>query len=307
MIILENINDIDKSSRGRCISIGNFDGIHQGHMQLIKNTIEIARKKNLISTILTFDPMPEEFFDSKDFFRLMEMSDKYQIFDELGIDQVIPILFNKDFSEVNKDDFVRDILINKLMLEHLIVGNDFQFGYQRQGNISLLKSYANQGLYCLTVLDLVKTSNSKVSSRDIRALIKDGRIKDANTLMAMPFSLSGKVIHGEKRGRELGYPTANIEICNSYRINGIFLVSILFEHKKLFGLASWGDKPTFSGKDHVLEINIFDFESDIYGKDLKIIFLDKIRDQIKFNNKEELIDQMDQDKMIAEILLRKIK
>ena len=114
------------------------------------------------------------------------------------------------------------------------------------------------------------------------------------------------MIHGEKRGRQLGYPTANIELYKSYPINGIFLVSILFENQKLYGLASWGHKPTFSYDEHVLEVNIFDFEADLYDKELKIIFIDKIRDQIKFNNKDDLIKQMDKDKKIAKSLLEKI-
>ena len=306
MIIEKDINNLNKINQNACIAIGNFDGIHQGHAKLIHKTIDISKENNLIPTILTFDPMPEEFFGAKDFFRLMEMTDKYQVFQNLGIKKVIAIPFNKNFSEIDQDSFVKDILIDKLSLKHLIVGNDFKFGHKRIGDISLLKLYKEQGLYDLTVLELVKVTNDKVSSRDIRNLIKFGRINDANKLIAAPFSLSGKVIHGEKRGRELGYPTANIEIYKSYPINGIFLVSILFENKKLYGLASWGDKPTFSGADHVLEIYIFDFKSDIYGKELKIIFIEKIRDQIKFNSKDELIAQMDQDKKVARELLGKL-
>jgi len=191
------------------------------------------------------------------------------------------------------------------MAKHLVVGRDFKFGNKRLGDVNLLKLYRDKGLFDLSILDLVTVSAEKVSSRDIRKLINKGNIRDANKLMAAPFSLSGKVIHGEKRGRELGYPTANIEIYNSYPINGIFLVSILFEDKKFYGLASWGNKPTFSGEDHVLEVNIFDFESDIYNKYLKIIFIDKIRDQIKFNDKNELIEQMHEDKKLAKDLLGK--
>jgi len=198
-------------------------------------------------------------------------------------------------------------LIEKLSLKHLIVGKDFKFGYKRMGNIELLQKYSELGGYNLLSLDLVKISSDKISSRDIRILIRNGKIKEANQLLAVPFSLSGKVIHGEKRGRRLGYPTANIEIYKSYPINGIFLVNILFEDKKLFGLASWGNKPTFSCIDHVLEVNILDFESDIYGKQLKVIFIDKIRDQIKFDNQDELIEQMNKDKKTAEVLLKDLQ
>ena len=307
MIIIKDINNIEKTTSNNCISIGNFDGMHKGHIELVKETVRIAKENNLVPTVLTFDQMPEEYFKANDFFRLMEMSDKYKVFEKLGIEQVIVIPFDKSFSEINENIFIKEILIEKLSLKYLIVGKDFKFGYKRMGNIELLQKYSELGGYSLLSLDLVKISSNKISSRDIRILIKNGKIKEANQLLAVPFSLSGKVIHGEKRGRRLGYPTANIEIYKSYPINGIFLVNILFEDKKLFGLASWGNKPTFSGIDHVLEVNILDFKSDIYGKQLKVIFIDKIRDQIKFDNQDELIEQMNKDKKTVEILLKDLQ
>jgi len=307
MIIIKDINNIEKTTSNNCISIGNFDGMHKGHIELVKETVRIAKENNLVPTVLTFDQMPEEYFKANEFFRLMEMSDKHKVFEKLGVQQVLVIPFDKSFSEINENIFIKDILIEKLSLKYLIVGKDFKFGYKRMGNIELLQKYSELGGYNLLSLDLVKISSDKISSRDIRILIKNGKIKEANQLLAVPFSLSGKVIHGEKRGRRLGYPTANIEIYKSYPINGIFLVNILFEDKKLFGLASWGNKPTFSGIDHVLEVNILDFESDIYGKQLKVIFIDKIRDQIKFDNQDELIKQMNKDKKAAEILLKDLQ
>ena len=307
MIIIKDINNIEKTTSNNCISIGNFDGMHKGHIELVKETVRIAKENNLVPTVLTFDKMPEEYFKANDFFRLMEMSDKCKVFEKLGVEQVLVIPFDKSFSEINENIFIKEILIEKLSLKYLIVGKDFKFGYKRMGNIELLQKYSELGGYNLLSLDLVKISSDKISSRDIRILIKNGKIKEANQLLAVPFSLSGKVIHGEKRGRRLGYPTANIEIYKSYPINGIFLVNILFEDKKLFGLASWGNKPTFSGIDHVLEVNILDFESDIYGKQLKVIFIDKIRDQIKFDNQDELIEQMNKDKKTAEILLKDLQ
>ena len=307
MIIIKDINNIEKTTSNNCISIGNFDGMHKGHIELVKETVRIAKENNLVPTVLTFDQMPEEYFKANDFFRLMEMSDKYKVFEKLGVEQVLVIPFDKSFSEINENIFIKEILIEKLSLKYLIVGKDFKFGYKRMGNIELLQKYSELGGYNLLSLDLVKISSDKISSRDIRILIKNGKIKEANQILAVPFSLSGKVIHGEKRGRRLGYPTANIEIYKSYPINGIFLVNILFEDKKLFGLASWGNKPTFSGIDHVLEVNILDFKSDIYGKQLKVIFIDKIRDQIKFDNQDELIEQMNKDKKTAEILLKDLQ
>ena len=299
MIIIKDINNIEKITSNNCISIGNFDGMHKGHIELVKETVRIAKENNLVPTVLTFDQMPEEYFKTNDFFRLMEMSDKYKVFEKLGVEQVLVIPFDKNFSEINEIIFIKEILIEKLSLKYLIVGKDFKFGYKRMGNIELLQKYSELGGYNLLSLDLVKISSDKISSRDIRILIKNGKIKEANQLLAVPFSLSGKVIHGEKRGRRLGYPTANIEIYKSYPINGIFLVNILFEDKKLFGLASWGNKPTFSGIDHVLEVNILDFSGDLYGQKLNVQFVRKIRDQETFTNKDELIIAMKEDERIS--------
>ena len=212
MIVIENIDKLDNSLKEACIAIGNFDGIHQGHKSLIEETIVVSKKKNLVPTILTFNPMPEEHFNSNEFFRLMDMSDKYQALQSFGIEQVITIPFDKKFSEITKDLFIENILINKLMAKHLVVGRDFKFGNKRLGDVNLLKLYRDKGLFDLSILDLVTVSAEKVSSRDIRKLINKGNIRDANKLMAAPFSLSGKVIHGEKRGRELGYPTANLSL-----------------------------------------------------------------------------------------------
>ena len=162
MIIIKDINNIEKTTSNNCISIGNFDGMHKGHIELVKETVRIAKENNLVSTVLTFDQMPEEYFKANDFFRLMEMSDKYKVFEKLGIEQVIVIPFDKSFSEINENIFIKEILIEKLSLKYLIVGKDFKFGYKRMGNIELLQKYSELGGYNLLSLDLVKISSDKI-------------------------------------------------------------------------------------------------------------------------------------------------
>jgi len=199
----------------------------------------------------------------------------------------------------------------------LTVGSNFRFGHKRLGDINLLKTYAEDkkeaknsdyGKFYLNITNLKKIStpnNSVVSSSHIRKLIINGRFRDANKLLKNQVSITGKVIHGEKRGRGLGYPTANINIYNFYPINGIFLVKVFVKDKqKRFGLASWGNKPTFSGSGNCLEVYIFDFSDDIYDEEIKIVFLDKLRDQIKFDSKEKLINQMDYDYQNALKIIR---
>ena len=152
----------------------------------------------------------------------------------------------------------------------------------------------------------MEASNKKISSTSIRKLLISGKVSEANSFLGKPFTIGGKVIHGEKLGRELGYPTANIEICKSYPINGIFLVEVLYKNsEKFYGLASIGNKPTFSGTNDVLEVYIFDFNTDIYGQTIEVVLLEKIRDQIKFNTKEELMNQMNEDHSLALNILRK--
>jgi riboflavin kinase / FMN adenylyltransferase len=305
MKIFNSLDDIPDNHGPSSITIGNFDGLHIGHIKLLKSTVALAKKNNTIPIVLTFSPMPEEYFQNEYFFKLMNNTEKSDSIKDYGIKEVISIPFNKEFSKMDEKIFIDEVLVKKLNAKHVIVGNDFRFGHKRMGNVKLLESYGYGKGIEVTIVNLVEISGKKISSTNIRKLLISGKILEANSLLRKPFSIQGKIIHGEKVGRELGYPTANIEIYKSYPINGIFLVKVLRENSdKLYGLASIGNKPTFSGTNDVLEIFIFNFKLDIYGEIIKVIFLEKIRDQIKFNTKEELIDQMKNDHNIALNILR---
>ncbi|MDA7841839.1 bifunctional riboflavin kinase/FAD synthetase [Gammaproteobacteria bacterium] len=306
MKIFNSLDDIPDNHGPSSITIGNFDGLHIGHIELLKNTIALAKKNNTIPIVLTFSPMPEEYFQNEYFFRLMDNTEKSEFIKDYGIEEVILIPFNEEFSKMNEKRFIDEVLVKKLNTKHIIVGNDFRFGHKRVGNVKLLESYGHDKGIKVTIVNLIEVSGKKISSTSIRKLLISGKILEANNLLRSPFSIQGEIIHGEKLGRELGYPTANIEIYKSYPINGIFLVEVLRENSdKLYGLASIGNKPTFSGTNDVLEVFIFNFKLDIYGETIKVIFLEKIRDQIKFNTKKELIDQMKNDHNIALNILRK--
>ena len=316
MKIYKGLSSFDRFEVRTNITIGNFDGFHSGHRKLLDETCKNSNSDDHL-TAITFDPMPEEFFKKKGFFRIISTEDKVKIFSESGFESLILITFDESFSKITAKDFIEKVLIKKLNINSLTVGSNFRFGHKRLGDINLLKTYAEDkkeaknsdyGKFYLNITNLKKISapnNSVVSSSHIRKLIINGRFRDANKLLKNQVSITGKVIHGEKRGRGLGYPTANINIYNFYPINGIFLVKVFVkDEQKRFGLASWGNKPTFSGSGNCLEVYIFDFSDDIYDEEIKIVFLDKLRDQIKFDSKEKLINQMDYDYQNALKIIR---
>ena len=302
MKIIDDLQKLDTLRNKSVVTIGNFDGIHAGHRELIKKTLSLSNDVNISSVVLTFDPLPEEFFKRKNFFKLMTITDKLDYFRRAGVDTVIKVPFTRDFSEIAASTFISDILIDKLQTQKLIVGKDFKFGRNREGSFDTL---ANEKRFETKIVSIVKEYDVKISSSMIREFIVDGDIEKANSYLMNKFAMDGYIVHGEKMGRKLGYPTANIEICKSFPISGIFLVKVVIEDTQdKFGLASIGNKPTFSGKKDLLEIFIFDFNSDIYGKKIKVYFYEKLRNQIKFDSESDLIKQMDNDSASAKKILK---
>ena len=302
MKIIDDLQKLDTLRNKSVVTIGNFDGIHAGHRELIKKTLSLSNDVNISSVVLTFDPLPEEFFKRKNFFKLMTTTDKLDYFRRAGVDTVIKVPFTRDFSEIAASTFISDILIDKLQTQKLIVGKDFKFGRNREGSFDTL---ANEKRFETKIVSIVKEYDVKISSSMIREFIVDGDIEKANSYLMNKFAMDGYIVHGEKMGRKLGYPTANIEICKSFPISGIFLVKVVIEDTQdKFGLASIGNKPTFSGKKDLLEVFIFDFNSDIYGKKIKVHFYEKLRNQIKFDSESDLIKQMDNDSASAKKILK---
>lgn len=302
MEIIDNLQNLKNLDGRSVVTIGNFDGVHAGHRELINEALALANVNNMNPVVLTFDPLPEEFFERKGFFKLMPIADKLEYFRTAGIKTVIKVPFSKKFSETSAPTFVQEILINKLQTEYLIVGEDFKFGRNREGNYNTL---SNEKKFKTKIVSVIKDSDMKISSSMIRDLIVAGDIEKANGYLINEFAMDGYIVHGEKMGRKLGYPTANIEICKSFPINGIFLVKVVIENTEVkFGLASIGNKPTFSGKKDLLEVFIFDYNSDIYGKKMKVYFFEKLRNQIKFKDENDLIRQMNHDSANARNMLK---
>ncbi len=302
MKIVKNINDI--SSTPKAITIGNFDGVHKGHQELLNQTRKIARENNLESLIFTFDKFPREIFNPKDFHRLYNNENKESFFKSYEIDTMLSIDFN-EIMNVDAERFCEDILIDQLNLKFLVIGDNFRFGKNRSGDTNLLKNYQDDRSFELIIPDSVLYKNESISSSRIRNFLQEGDINAANECLGKEYMISGTVVSGEKLGRKLGYPTANISLDHDYPLDGVYLTKTILDKKNYLSLTSIGDKPTFNGSEKLLEVFILDFDKDIYGEKLEICFLEEIRKQIKFNNQDELIKQMNEDYKYAIIRSKK--
>lgn len=271
------------------MTVGNYDGIHLGHQALINHVITYAKKERYHSAVMTFEPHPREFFDSISApSRIISLREKLEFFDSLGINRVHVIRFDADFAKISAVEFT-NILKNNLNAKKLVLGKDFRFGQNREGGVEMLK---NAGIEIL-VADEFMINQERVSSSLVRESLSHGDFKKVNLLLGRPYAISGKVIHGDKRGREIGFPTANIHMFHERPpLRGVFAVKL----DDSFGVANLGIRPTVSGLSQLnLEVHVFDFSADLYGKHVHVTFLKKLRDEKKFNNVNELKLQIEID------------
>ena len=302
MKILNNLNDVSKYPKA--ITVGNFDGIHKGHQALINKTKEISTENNVESVIFTFNKLPKEIFSSDTVQRLYDNELKESILSSYEIDTLLSIDFN-EIKDYSADFFCEEILIKRLNAKYLIIGENFKFGKDRSGDIEKLRKYNNKKACELIVPNLETHNGVKISSSRIRNLLNQGDIIGAKECLGRDYMLSGTVVSGEKLGRKLGYPTANIRLEYDYPLDGVYLTRTVIEEKNYVGLASLGNKPTFNGSEKLLEVFILDFDEDIYSKYVEVYFLEEIRKQIKFSNEDELIKQMNEDHKYAIINSKK--
>ena len=275
--------------------IGNFDGVHRGHLEVLKNAKVFSSKSNLPLSVLTFDPHPREFFSKeKTNFLLQTVLDKAEALSKNNIDYLINLKFDDLLSELSPEQFVEKVLSESLSLKHIFVGKDFKFGKDRAGDINSLKSFGLKYRIGLSSIKLKNQDGTSISSTKIRNNLKKGKIKEANELLGRPYMISGLVIEGDKRGRQIGFPTANISLGNLIRpAFGVYAVLIEgIENKVLRGIANIGRRPTVNDRGVLLEVNIFDFNEDIYGKKIFISLIDFIRDEKKFDGIENLKKQI---------------
>jgi riboflavin kinase/FMN adenylyltransferase len=272
------------------LTIGNFDGVHIGHQALIKKLIAESKKRNLTPSVMTFEPHPKEFFISENApSRLTTLREKLEFFLDYGIKKVFVCAFNQKFSNISSEAFMGQILKEQLKVQLLIVGDDFRFGSKRQAGIEDLKKNAFE-LFEIPEIDL---NGKRVSSTRIREGLKEGRIQEVNQFLGRPYTISGKVVEGDKRGRQMGFPTANIHMKHLRpALTGVYAVKLGNRN----GVANLGVRPTIAGAPKLLlEVHLLNFNEDIYGQHVQVTFLEKIRDEMKFENIDALIEQIKKD------------
>ena len=268
-------------------TIGGYDGIHIGHNRIISKVVQKAKENNSKSALITFKPLPKIFFARKNF-ELLTIYKKIEILKELNVDYMILLRFNDSLISMSSKDFIEEILIKKLNISSLTVGHDFKFGKNQSGSVSDLQDYARKGFFTLKIEEKHSIAGERISSSSIRDYIMQNNFEKASKMLGRPYTVSGKIIHGDKRGRTIGFPTANIKLEPNILLSGVYAVSTLFKKKKYYGVANIGYKPTFDGQKYLFEANIFDFSQDLYGQRLEFDIISKIRETKKFSGVEEL-------------------
>lgn len=286
-----------------CVAtIGNFDGLHLGHQKIIESIVKKAKQLNLPSVLITFEPLPQEFFlKDKTAGRLLRLRDKLALLESFGIDYVLCLRFNKAFANLTANDFIKNILVEKLGIKHLIVGDDFRFGRGRTGDFALLQKFGQQSGFVVEDTQTILLNEQRIGSSRVRIALANGDLLLAEQLLGRKYAMSGHVAHGEKLGRQLGVPTLNLPMQGKKPpFTGIFVVQVYgLDELPLPGVASLGIRPTINGKQYLLEVHLFDFNNEVYGHYVQVEFLQKIRDEEKFNSLDELKIQMQKDIELA--------
>lgn len=291
-------------AQGSAVTIGNFDGVHLGHQAMLNQLRLYAKQAQLQTVVVLFEPQPLEFFAKLDAPpRIMPLRQKIQMLFKCGVEHVLCLSFKQQIAQLSAESFIEQLLLQKLNAKYVLVGKDFHFGYKRKGNIDLLKHFAAQHKFLLKTVDTVEIEEQKISSTHIRKLLSNGQLSAAKQYLGHPFTMSGKVIHGQKQGRTIQVPTANLPVRHlPLVLQGVFIVQAkLQDHFKWHnGVASLGFRPTVdSSKKPLLEVHLFDFNENLYGKRLEVCFIHKIRDEQQYDSFETLTKYIYQDIAVA--------
>lgn len=295
------------------VTIGRFDGVHLGHKKLIERLKNVAEKNDGQTVIITFNPSPEEvlFSSENKKVRLLNIQkEKEELLQKLGVDYLLVIPFTEDFSRITSEAFIQDYLVNKIHLKELVVGFSHHFGYEREGDFIQLNRMGKKYGFLVNEIPMEDVQKRNITAVKIRKFLKDGLIKEANELLGYTYSISGLVIHGNQIGRTIGFPTANIDVKDTYKNKlipkqGVYAVLIHFADKQYKGMANVGFRPTLKLDKHELttEVHIFYFSKQIYGKSLTIYFVQRIRDEVKFESLKQLKEQLVKDEYKSKHIL----
>jgi riboflavin kinase/FMN adenylyltransferase len=292
-----------KGEKQTVVTIGTFDGVHAGHQKIIKRLVDAAKIENLESVIFTFFPHPRMVLQKESGLKLINtIKERTEILEGTGIDHLVVHPFTQQFSRLTAQEFVRDILVNRLKAKKVIIGYDHRFGRNRTADINTLKKFGEEYGFDVEEITKQEVDQVAVSSTKIRNALLDGRVEQANNYLQTPFSLEGTVVKGRGLGKEFNYPTANLSIKEDYKLipkNGVYVVRSFINGKRYFGMMNIGTNPTVGGEEQTIETYFFNLDKDLYGQELHLEMLVRIRDEKKFNSIEALKIAMRQDEAFS--------
>ena len=302
MKIISNFNSFSVKSP-TIVTIGTFDGVHIGHQKIINRLVNIAKEDDLKAIVLTFFPHPRMVLQKDANIKLINTIDeKAQLFAKFGIDNLVVKEFTKEFSRLSAGDFVKQVLVDKLKIKKIIIGYDHHFGRNRNANIDDLRTFGESYHFDVEEISVQDINDVAVSSTKIRNSLNGGNIKVANTFLGYNFMLSGVIVKGKGLGMQIGFPTANLFIKETYKLipkQGVYIVQSNIENKVVYGMMNIGTNPTIGENTESIEIHFFDFNKDLYNKKIQIEILDRMRDEQKFDSLEDLITQLNKDKQTS--------
>jgi riboflavin kinase/FMN adenylyltransferase len=310
MDVIRGSENIPDRLKGAFVTIGNFDGVHLGHRFIFRMLVEEARREGRPAVVISFEPHPQRVLhpERRPFYLIASPEEKIRLLAGLGIDAFILIPFSLEYARTTAEEFVREVLRERLRIRRILIGHDYTFGRGKEGNEAFLTEagrrlgFEVEGINAFCVGDIV------ISSTKIREALLAGEVRFAATLLGRPYNLSGRVIYGNQRGVRLGFPTANIAPDKELvPARGVYAVRVIREGKRHEAILNIGFNPTFADGKRSIEVHIFDFHEDIYGESIEILFSERIRDEVRFESPEKLIAQIDRDIARAREILKSEK
>jgi len=310
MIVVRTLEEITRDSNS-VITIGTFDGVHLGHKLIFRRLLERATEYNARSIIVTFEPHPREVVGKGPVMLLNTLDERLELMKNIGVDLVYVIEFTFDFSRQTSREFYERYILHGTGVRSVIVGHDHMFGRDRKSNIDELRQMGKDSQFDVDVLEPVSSEGEIISSTKIRNLLSNGDVERAAKYLDRPYSIKGQVVEGDRRGKTLNFPTANIQPQSGSKVvpqNGVYFVSLEFDGNKFYGMLNIGIRPTFKpGGQRIIESNIFGVNEVLYGKEITVNFLRRIRSEIKFSSKEELVTQLHNDRDMCIKFINKVQ
>ena len=307
MEIIRGFHNLRSRHRGGVVTIGNFDGVHQGHRAVLDQLIDVGSRLGAATTLVTFEPHPGEFFSGPDApSRLTRFKEKMCALAETPLDRVLVLRFEASLSRVPAARFIERCLLEGLGVKHLLVGDDFRFGFRAEGNFDMLRGAAERQGFELSRLDTFRMDGRRVSSGWVREALENGDLGLVSRLIGRPYSILGRVTHGRRLGHTIGFPTANLHVRRkSWPVRGVFAVRVTgVGGAPMEGMANVSTRPTVDGTSWVLEVHLFDFRGELYGRELRVDLVDKLRDERRFESVDALKAQLAEDAEVARAALR---